>query len=366
MANIQEVPGKNGIKYRVLIRMKGCPPQSATFARRTDAKKWAQDTESAIRDGRYFKTAEAKRHTIEDMIDKYIKGNLVDRKSAVNTKHHLLYWKSKIGARMLSDLTPDLIGDVRDSLLNDPYITSRKIGKKVIETERKRSGATVNRYMAAFGHCLTVAVREWRWMESNPMPNITKSKESKGRVRFLSDEERERLLTACKDSQNPYLYPVVVLALSTGMRQGEIMNLTWDDIDFVNRRLILHETKNGERRAVHLAGKALELLQALKKQKVRRIDNNLVFPGTHVLNRGPASLRTAWLFALKKANVTDFKFHDLRHSAASYLAMNGASLIDIAAVLGHKTLAMVKRYSHLSDSHTLGVVERMNQKIFGG
>lgn len=365
MANIQEVKCKNGVKYRVLIRMKGCDPQSATFARKTDAKKWAQDTESAIRDGRYFKTAEAKKHTVADMIDAYIKSNVTGRKGAENTEHHLQHWKSQLGVKVLADLTPALIGSVRDDLLNTPYITTRKIGDKVVETERKRSGATVNRYMAALGHCITTAVKEWGWMESSPMPNVKKQEESKGRVRFLSDDERERLLTTCKGSQNPYLYPVIVLALSTGMRQSEIMNLTWNDIDFGNKRALLNETKNGDRRAVHLAGKALKLLQSLKENKIRRGDSNLVFPGTHALNTGPASLRTAWLFALKKADITDFKFHDLRHSAASYLAMNGASLMDLAAVLGHKTLAMVKRYSHLSETHVSGVVTSMNEKIFG-
>jgi integrase len=365
MANIQEVKCKDGIKYRALIRLKGCAPQSATFKRITDARKWVQDTESAIRDGRYFKTAEAKRHTVSDMIDKYIKGNLTGKKSAENTEHHLLYWKSQIGVKALSDLTPALIGSVRDNLLTSPYYTTRKDGDKVIKTERVRTGATVNRYMAALGHCITTAVKEWEWMESNPMPNIKKSSETKGRVRFLSDDERERLLTACQRSQNPYLYPVVVLALSTGMRQSEIMNLTWSDIDFDNQRILLNETKNGERRTVHLAGKALEQLQELKKQKVRRIESNLVFPGSQALNRGPASLRTAWIFARERAGVVDFKFHDLRHSAASYLAMNGASLMDIAAVLGHKTLSMVKRYSHLSESHVGGVVASMNKKIFG-
>lgn len=365
MANIQEVPGKKGVKYRVLIRMKGFPPQSATFARKTDAKKWAKDTESAISDGRYFKTAEAKRHTVGEMVDRFIKDQLAGKKSADDTERHLLYWKSQIGARLLSDVTPDLIGRVRDQLLNEPYITTRNVRGRAIETERHRTGATVNRYLAALGHCLTVTVKEWRWMESNPMQNIKKSGESKGRVRFLNDDERERLLEACRGSQNPYLYSVVILALSTGMRKSEIMNLTWADIDFGRQRLILHETKNGERRAVHLAGRALEILQGLKEQKVRRIDSNLVFPGIQAMNKGPASLRTAWLFALKKAEVADFRFHDLRHSAASYLAMNGASLMDIAAVLGHKTLAMVKRYSHLSDTHVGGVVESMNKKIFG-
>ena len=109
--------------------------------------------------------------------------------------------------------------------------------------------------------------------------------------------------------------------------------------------------------AVHLGGKVLELLQAFQQREGRRTDSNLVFPGTQALKRGPASLRTVWLFALKKSGVTDFKFHDLRHNAASYLAMNGASLIDIDAVLGHKTLAMVKRYWHLSETHVKGVAE---------
>jgi integrase len=365
MANIQEIVGVTGTKYRVLIRLKGFPAQSATFARKTDAKKWAQDTESAIRDGRYFKTAEAKRHTAAEMIERYIKEKISSKKSADDIERQLLFWRSQIGAYYLSDVTTDLISGVLDKLKNEPYFTTRREGEKTITTERMRSGATVNRYAAALGKCLSVTVNTWRWMESSPMPHIEKQEESKGRVRFLSDEERDALLTACKASSNPYLFPVVVLALSTGMRQGEIMNLTWDDVDFKRQQITLHDTKNGERRAVHLAGPALVLLKELKQSKIRRIDSNLVFPGQHALNCGPASLRTAWLFALKKADIQDFKFHDLRHSAASYLAMGGASLLDIAAILGHKTLSMVKRYSHLSDSHIKGVVGAMNDRIFG-
>jgi integrase len=101
--------------------------------------------------------------------------------------------------------------------------------------------------------------------------------------------------------------------------------------------------------------------------KVKRLDKRLLFPGR--LKRKdikPTDLRLPWLEALKKAQVDDFRFHDLRHSAASYLAMNGASLAEIAEVLGHKTLQMVKRYSHLSEAHTAGVVSRMNERILGG
>lgn len=380
MANIQKVEGKKGTKYRALVRLKGFPPQSATFDKMTDAKRWIQDTESGIRDRRYFKTAEAQRHTATDMIDRYVKNVLSQKKTSADSKRHLLYWKEQIGVYTLADLTPDLIGTVRDRLLSEPIISVRKVkehvkpesgkgrGKvviKTIETKRQRNGATVNRYMASLSHVLSVAANEWQWIEVSPMAKVKKLKEARGRVRFLDDDERARFLAACQESKSQLLYPVVILALSTGMRSSEIMNLTWNDIDFTNRRIILDETKNGERRASPLVGKAHELLENMKKQKVRRIDTNLVFPGIQANNKGAANLRTTFITALKKANVENFRFHDLRHSAASYLAMNGATLAEIAEVLGHKTLAMVKRYAHLSDAHVSSVVEKMNQKIFG-
>ena len=211
------------------------------------------------------------------------------------------------------------------------------------------------------------------------MRRVTKGKESRGRVRFLSDEERPRLLEACKESSNPFLYPVVVLALSTGMRQAEVMNLYWREpktppegawgvVDLDAGRIVLHQTKNGERRLVPLVGHALECLRELAK--VRRIDSDLLFPSSNRPRAGgaikPIDLRKPWESALARAEIADFHFHDLRHSCASYLAMNGASLAEIADTLGHKTLQMVKRYSHLSEAHTASVVAKMNAKIFGG
>jgi len=182
-------------------------------------------------------------------------------------------------------------------------------------------------------------------------------------VRFLNDEERKRLLEACKVSRNPYLYTIVILALSTGMRKGEILGLRWKDVDLSNKKIILHETKNDERRAVPLAGPALQLMTSLGQRRERGSNDSLVF------HRGPQlhqriSIREAWINAVERAGVEDFTFHDLRHSAASYLAMSGASLIEIADILGHKSLEMVKRYAHLSEAHSVAVVERMNKKIF--
>lgn len=183
---------------------------------------------------------------------------------------------------------------------------------------------------------------------TKPVKQNQKEKEPRGRIRFLSDEERNSLLKACKDVNSPYLYLIVVLALSTGARRSEITNLQWQDIDFNRNVITLHETKNGERRILPLAGTALSLIK--DHNKIRRIDSDLVFPAPHDPSR-PWDFRSAWDSAIEKAGITDFHFHDLRHSAASYLAMNGASLAEIAEVLGHKTLAMVKRYAHLSEAH---------------
>lgn len=349
MATIEARTKDGKTVYRVKVRRKGYPTQSATFTRITDARKWAQNTEAAIDEGRHFKTTEAKRHTLAEMVDRY-KEEVLPSKSASSIymqTQQLGWWKVQLGVYVLADITPNLLAEYREKL-------ARGNGQP-------RANATVIRYMAALSHAFTIAVKEWRWLEDSPMRNVSKPKESRGRVRFLSDEERGRLLEVCRASENPYLYPVVVLALSTGGRKMEILSLRWHDVDFQRQVLTLHDTKNGERRVLPLHGHAWDLLQ--QHAKVRRIDSPFVFPSRN--GQKAFDIRRAWEAALQHANIPDFCFHDLRHSAASYLAMDGASLAEIAEILGHKTLAMVKRYAHLSEAHTAGVVARMNQKIFG-
>lgn len=355
MASIRKRTNKDGTaSYRVDVRLKGFPTQRATFSRLTDAKKWAGQTEAAIREGRYFKTTEARKHTVADAIDRYKESVLPAKKDSKKQEAQLDWWAEQIGPYTLADATPALIGEARDKLSKD------------------RSPATVVRYLAALSHVFTIAVNEWGWLENNPVRKVRKPREPRGRVRFLLEDEtgpngevikgeRTRLLDACKKSSNPYLHTVTVLALSTGMRQGEILNLRWPDVDLDNGRIILHETKNGERRVVPLLGHARELLK--QRSKVRRLDTDLLFPGRNP--QKPVFIRAPWLEAVKATGIEDLKFHDLRHSAASYMLMSGASLGEIAELLGHKTLQMVKRYSHLSESHAAGVVGRMNDRIFG-
>lgn len=351
MATIQKRKTQDGeIRYFVQVRLKGFPPQRATFQRKTDARIWAENTESAIRERRYFKTAEAQKRTLAELVDRYIDDVLPTRpKSEKKYKAQLKVWRKRLGDYTLADVTPALIAQERDKLLAEK---TRRGGK--------RANATVVRYLSALSAAFNVAIKEWAWIEDNPVRKVTKPKEPRGRVRFLSTDERNKLLEACESSDCTALYPIVVLALSTGMRQGEILNLTWTDVDLKKGRITLHETKNNERRTVPLTGKALEVLKA--HSKVRRLKIPLLFPSR--TGETPLSIRKPWLDALKQAQIEDFQFHDLRHSAASYLAMNGATVAEIAEVLGHKTLQMVKRYAHLSEAHTAGVVARMNDSIF--
>jgi integrase len=147
------------------------------------------------------------------------------------------------------------------------------------------------------------------------------------------------------------------------MRQAELMHLMWSDVFLEQGFIILHKTKNGERRRVPITGHALALLQA--HHATRDTNTSLLFPGTAHAHK-PIDLRAPFERALKTAEITNFKWHDLRHCTASYLAMNGTSLAEIAEILVHKTLTMVRRYAHFSDGHVSNVVASMNRKIFGG
>lgn len=359
MATISTRTTQDGSKsYRVEIRLAGYPRVSETFARLTDAKRWAAATETAIREGRHFGTVEARRHTLADLIDRYSRDMLPAKKNGEQQHRQLSWWKARIGHHPLADITPALLVECRDALNNEP-IASPAIDPTRAGPVRYRKAATINRYLAALSHCFTIAVKEYGWVDNNPLLKVTRPKEPRGRIRFLSDDERTRFLAACRASASPDLYDAVILALSTGARAQELLGIRWPQIDLTRKVAILLDTKNGERRVLPLGGPALELLR--QRAKVRRIDTDLVFPGRTRADK-PLDLRTPFESATKAAGLVDFHWHDLRHTAASYLAMNGASLAEIAEVLGHKTLAMVKRYAHLSEAHTANVVEKMNER----
>jgi integrase len=248
-------------------------------------------------------------------------------------KSQLKWWKSKLGSYRLNQVTPSLVKD------NLPA----------------RSNSTKNRYLTALS-----CVFNNYYTGDNPVSKIKKFKESRGRVRFLSDTERISLLHHLKNSNHPHIYSIIVLALSTGMRKMEIFKLTKDRVDLSRNLVYLVDTKNNEPRMIPLGGLALELV-------TQSIDRNpewckYVFPTrTYSYYKHTPD---AWHRALKAASIKDFTFHCLRHTAASYMAMNGVPILTIAEILGHKDLSTTKRYAHLNIQHLRSTLQGLNNLMF--
>lgn len=351
MARFTECSYRDGSKYyRVQVRVKGYPSTSAQFDKKSDAKAWASKTEYEMKQRIYFDTHSTRQFTLKDLIEKYISEYLptkeVTQKSKIEQTQRLKWWIQSIGSTLLKDIKPSILNQSKDLL-----------SKIKTRSKTKYSADTINYYLGALSHVFTIAVNQWEIMKDNPMLKVPKAKKPRGRVRFLTEEELHRLIQECKNSANQHLYLIVLVALSTGARKGEIINLRSKDIDIPHSRIILEETKNGERRSIPLKGVALSAMKT--HLETIKYKTKPIFPSTKT--NKPIDIRRAWTNAVLRAEIKDFRFHDLRHTAASYLAMNGASLLEISEILGHKTIQMVKKYSHLSNSHIEDVVERMNE-----
>ena len=339
--------GRNGkVAWRVRVRRQNGPLLTKTFAKKSDGETWARSIESRLDAGEQLPTAEARKRTLAEAIDRYLEVTLPRAKNNKNASEHvrqLKWWRDTLGTMPLSNIKASTIAEARDSL-----------GKRRSGEDIQITGATLNRYLSALSSVLTVTHKEYGWISRNPIDNVRRFADGKSRERFLSDDERDALIAACDESAFPALGTIVRFALATGARKGEILGLLWSSVDLTRRTARFLDTKNGESRTVPLAAHAIELL---KKWKRERLPTGAVFPFPS------ATVHKYWRKALVVAKLKDFRFHDLRHSAASYLAMSGASLMDIAAILGHKTLAMVKRYSHLSEQHTTAAIDRMAEKF---
>lgn len=357
MATIQKRTGRDGkTSYRAQVRLKGYAPESASFERLTDAKKWAQKIEADMRAGRHF--GHSRRHTFAELLDEYEPHAKKELTRFHDRKAHLDYWRRVFGAELLDALTPARINKEKDTLLAG-QTNRRDPATGALAT---RTGATVKAYLAALSAALSYGVKNLQWLERNTCANVKKPKADNGRVRFLSDEERERLLDACRQSANKDLYLAVTLALTTGARQSEIMSLCWDHIDFARRVIQLTETKNGDKRAIPLVGAPATLLQ--HRYADRLYNENRIFPPTARAKKADRlDLRAPWEAAVKKAGILDFRWHDLRHTAASYLVMNGVSLVEVAKILGHRTLQMVARYAHLSEGHIAMTGQKLADRL---
>lgn len=378
MPTIQKRKTRDGYTYRVQVRVKGFPAQFQSFDRLTDAKEWGHKTEAAIRSGDFrFAAKSARGKLFSDLVDRYQR-EVVPLKSAqtqITEQAYLRFWRDELGEYGLNYLNAEIISASIHRLLNEE-LDRRDEKTKALEAKRgvkreprKRSRRTVKHYRDGLERIIRQGQR-WNWVMHSPMDGVVEITNVKdGRDRFLSDEEREALIKAARENEHPYLYPIVVFALSTGARRGEILGLKLVDVDLKRGAAILRDTKNGETRAVPIVHHLAELLREHIAEVNARMDQLKIPKGDRYLfprpdGLAPIDVRPWWDAARAKAGLVDFRFHDLRHSAASYLAMNGASLVEIAGVLGHKTLQMVKRYAHLTDSHVKSVVTKMNQNVF--
>lgn len=344
MATIERRVAKDStLSFRVKIRRAGFPLLTATFARLSEARAWARQEEGRVVERRYFPERPGTR-TVEELLTRYLAEVLPHESPQAqrNKPIHLRFWRETYGVLPAAALTPQLLASARDTLA------------------QTHSAGTVNRYLTSLSAVCTRAVREWAWLTVNPVRQVRRPAEPNGRVRWLTDDERERLLRACQASANPRLFLIVLLGIVTGCRKMELLRLTWADVDVARQRLRVYRAKTRRWDSVPVPEPAFGLLQ--QASSTRRPETALLFPRAD--GQAPVDIAKAWQTALRRAGIPHFRFHDLRHTFASYLAMNGATVREIAEALGDTTLEMAMRYSHLSEEHTTDVIIRMTQRVF--
>ena len=342
MATINAHTSKAGITtYRVRIQRRRQQTQTATFPTLKEAKKWATMIEGQIIEGRHF--PQKSHYTLAEPFDRYTT-DVMPRKAPETQRSQMPvihYWKRTLGHMLLSDIQPCHIIACRD------------------ERAKQRAPGTVVKYLMVLSHAFTTAVTEYHWCEQNPCRLVRKPSLPPGRVRYLSDEERSRLLTECQNSHNRALAPLVILALATALRRGSLFQLSTQNVDVEMGILRLEKTKNGSRLVLPLVGEALTVARTLSAAShdgyllPRRSGN----PWGHY--------RTAWQRAVQRARLEDFSFHSLRHTAASYMVQAGIPLYLVGAILGHssRSVHMTARYAHLATDNLRQALEVLAQRL---
>lgn len=346
MGFIRERDKKNGDKsFQAEIRLKGHPMLTAVFDRKTDAKAWIQKTEADIRCGRQQLYTDSKRRTLSEAIEKFFK----EKEVSIVKRGHLNWWKKELGAFYLQDVRSSIITEKKQRLLTE------KTDKGII-----RSKSTCNRYLATLSFLLSVCIKEWEWLAENPCRKVSREKEPRERVRFLSKEERSRLLDACKVSSNSYLYTFVVLLMSTGCRYNEARCLKWSEVCLHTGRITIAKSKNGHARTIPVRGLILDLLRGLRSDS----DSiGYIFPSPNSRNK-PIDLKRAFRTAIKKSGIKQFRGHDLRHDYATVMLAQGLSLGEVGHLLGHLSVTTTRRYAHLTESRAVDAITKMSEQIF--
>lgn len=352
MAEIKERKNKYGEKrYTVSIRIKGHPPVNKTFKRKTDAVEWANRTESQIRENINFPHRAIQRMTVGDLIDKFLANELPRKKPKIQKDFikALTWYKNEIGSLLLSKLPTSSLVECRDKLANKNKEIPMKNGQVKVSNE-KISPATVNRYMMYMRVVFAYAVSDLDILDINPMSKVKKLSEQNARKRYLNQQEISKLLKTCQEYSNE-LYICVLIALLTGARKSEILNLTWAVVDFEHKMFYFLNTKNGEDRGTPMHELLYtELLNFMKQSAVRKLKDDYVFKNS-LGEPHEALIGKIFPKIVKQIGIEDFRFHDLRHTGASWQAMSGVSQPITQKTLGHKSPTMTNRYSHLRDEN---------------
>jgi integrase len=321
---------KRATGYQAQIRRKGFPPVSKMFQTKREAEVWARAYESEMDRGDYVDRSEADRTTLGEILLRYKQEVTPLKKSAANETLRI----------------DRLIRDESLCLYKATALTGRLFAEWRDQRSKQVTGSTVNREIDILSHAINTARKEWGIHISNPVEIIRRPKHNKSRERRLSVEEESRLMLELETkTRNPWMRPIVIFAIETGMRRSEILSLTWEYVDLQRRVARLVDTKNGEGRSVPLTLKATSLLLSMP----RSIDGR-VFATT------AEAVKLSFQRAVVRSQIDDLHFHDLRHEAVSRLFEKGLNVMEVASVSGHKTLQMLKRYTHLSSDILLSKI----------
>jgi integrase len=319
MATIRKLRGR----WQAQVRRRGVPPRAKSFDKRTDADRWARDLEAeADRSGWVADTRAAEKTTLGELLGRYANEVTPAKRGAASEKARInSIVRCPIAHRTLARLTGSDLATYRDERL-------KCVGP-----------ATVVRELSTVSHAIDIATREWSlWLPRNPVKLVRRPQVPRGRTRRLKHGEEQLLLSACDRGRTPLLEPLIILAIESAMRRGELLQLRWEHVDIKLCVAHLVLTKNGDSRDVPLSRRAIQTLQELRAEGLK---HECVFPMT-----GDA-VRHAFEHLRVRAGMPDFRFHDLRHEAISRLFEKGLNVAEVAAISGHKEFKVLQRYTHL-------------------
>ena len=355
MAAIVKTPSGT---WKAVIRKTGWPTASKTFRTKRDAEDWARRTEDEMVRGVYIQRTLSEKMTLETALKRYLQEVTPTKRESTRISEHK---KAKpllrhLGKYSLASLSADVVAQYRDMRLAGDL---DKNGKRI-----PRTNNTVRLELALLSHLFTVAIKEWGLgLPFNPVAQIRRPAPGAGRNRRLTPAETKRLLAEVDAYSNPMFSWIVRIALETGMRLSEISGLHLDQVDIQKRVVRLSVTKNSSPRTVPLTKHATAAFQEAIDNPLRPPETDLVFfgePGRDGVRR-PYLFDKAWNDAKKAANLTDFRFHDLRHEAVSRLVEAGLSDQEVSAISGHKSMQMLKRYTHLRAEDLVNKLDQLDQ-----